>query len=48
MEVVGKAARDPPEQIGVIGEKDGTVLALLTVIVNVVDDAHCVPPGVNV
>ena len=46
-EVVGKAVNAPPEQIAATGLKVG-VAAGLTVMVNVVVDAHCPAVGVNV
>ena len=47
VEVVGKAVRVAPEQIGATGANVGVTLEL-TVIVNVVVVAHCPAAGVNV
>ena len=47
IEVVGKAVRASPLQIGAITTKVGIVLEL-TVIVNVVEAAHCPAVGVKV
>ena len=47
MEVVGKAVKVTPEQIGATALKVGVTLGL-TVIVNVVVVAHCPAVGVNV
>ena len=47
VEVVGKAAKVAPEQIGFITANVGTILEL-TVIVNVAVVAHCPAVGVNV
>ena len=46
-EVVGNAAKAPPEQIAATGLKVGVAIGL-TVMVNVVVDAHCPVVGVNV
>ena len=46
-DVVGKAAKLPPEQIGATAVNVGVVLGL-TVIVKVVELAHCPAIGVNV
>ena len=46
-DVVGNAANAPPEQIAATGLKVG-VTAGLTVMLNVVVDAHCPAAGVNV
>ena len=47
MDVVGNAARGSPEQIAATGLKVG-VVPVLTVMVNVVVEAHCPVAGVNV
>ena len=46
-DVVGNAVNAPPEQIAVTGLKVG-VMPGLTVMLNVVVDAHCPAVGVNV
>ena len=46
-EVVGKAAKTPPEQIAATGLNVGVTFAL-TVIASVVVVAHCPTVGVNV
>ena len=46
-DVVGNAVNTPPEQIAATGLKVG-VTAGLTVMLNVVVDAHCPAAGVNV
>ena len=46
-EVVGKAAKTPPEQIAATGLNVGVTFGL-TLIVNVVVVAHCPAVGVNV
>jgi hypothetical protein len=46
-DVVGNAASTAPEQIAATGLNVGVMFAL-TVIVNVVVDAHCPAVGVNV
>jgi hypothetical protein len=46
-DVVGKAAKTPPEQIAATGLNVGVIFGL-TVMVNVVVVAHCPPVGVNV
>ena len=46
-EVVGNAAKAPPEQIAATGVKVGVTVGL-TVMDNVVVDAHCPAAGVNV
>jgi hypothetical protein len=48
VEIEDRAVRVEPEQIAGMEENNGTVLALFTVIVIMVEVAHCVPPGVNV
>ena len=47
VEVVGKADKLPPEQIGVTAAKVGVTFGF-TVIVNVVVVAHCPAVGVKV
>jgi hypothetical protein len=47
VDVVGKPAKVPPEQIAATGVKVGAMFGL-TVIVNVVVVAHCPASGVNV
>jgi len=47
-EVVGKAVKVPPEQIGATAVNVGVVDVPFTVIVNVAVDAHCPAVGVNV
>ena len=47
LEVVGRADRVAPEQIGATGLKVGVMFGL-TVIVNVAVVAHCAAVGVNV
>ena len=47
LEVVGKAVRVAPEQIGATALNVGVIFGL-TVIVNVVVVAHCPAVGVNV
>ena len=48
LEVVGKALKVSPEQIGLTGVNVGTVLVWFTVIVKVAVVAHCPAVGVNV
>ena len=47
VDIVGNEAKEESEQIGGIGVKVGTT-GELTVIVNVVVEAHCPAVGVNV
>ena len=47
LEVVGNGFKVPPEQIGATAVNVGVTLGL-TVIVNVVEVAHCPPAGVKV
>ena len=47
LEVVGKADKVPPEQIGATAVKVGVIFGLI-VIVKVVLSAHCPTVGVNV
>ena len=46
-DVVGKAANTPPEQIAATGLKVGVTVEL-TVMLNVVVEAHCPAVGVKV
>ena len=47
VDVTGNAEREAPEQIGLTAAKVGKTFGL-TVILNVVDDAHCPEAGVKV